>query len=210
MLEERRAERAVQRRQRLVEEQHPRLEHERPGELEQLPLPAGERARVVGRLGREPEGLEQRERPVARVALVGPPGRPHRREREPLARVPRREEHVVEHRHHRQRLRQLERAHHPRADEPVRPAPVDRLPREPHVAPVPALEPRDDVEERGLAGAVRPDQRGDRPRRDVERRAVDRADAGEPLREAADLEQGRVTCGHVASAPPACRRGPAA
>ena len=70
VLEERCAERAVHARQRLVEEQHPRLEHERPGELEQLPLPAGERARVVARLGSEPEGLEQRERPFGVERIV--------------------------------------------------------------------------------------------------------------------------------------------
>ena len=49
--------------------------------------------------------------------------------------------------------------------------------------------PADQVEHRRLARAVGPDQRGDRALGDLERRAVDRAQAAEALRQALDLEQ---------------------
>ena len=210
VLEQRRPERAIHAGERLVEHEHPRLEHQGPGELEQLPLAARERPRVVARLGREPERLEEVESAVACIALGAAPRRPECREREALPGVPRREEHVVEHRHHGERLRQLERPHHPGADEAVRTSAVDRLAGKAHVAAVSALEAGHDVEERRLPGTVRPDQRGDRPRGDVERRVVDGADAGEPLRHSVHLQQGRSSGGHEASAPPVSRRGPAA
>ena len=69
----------------------------------------------------------------------------------------------------------------------------------------------DAVEERRLAGAVRADQHAALAGRDVERHAVDRAQAAEILREAADSERG---AGHAATvrvracAPAAGRRSP--
>src|SRR6058998_2071479 len=52
-------------------------------------------------------------------------------------------------------------------------------------------EPRDAVEEGGLAGAVRADEAGDRPPLDREVHSVQRAHAVEAARETADREEGR-------------------
>ena len=51
------------------------------------------------------------------------------------------------------------------------------------------VEPRQAVEQRGLAGAIGPDQARDLPRGDVERDAVERHDAAEMHRHAADGQQ---------------------
>ena len=51
VVHERMSERAIHAGERLVEQQQSRFEHERPGQLEQLPLPAGKRPCVVLRLG---------------------------------------------------------------------------------------------------------------------------------------------------------------
>ena len=81
------SERAVDPGERLVEEEEPRLEHQRAGELEKLSLPARERPGVVARLRGQPEDVEQLGRPRAGALLRAPPHRPQRREAEPLARV---------------------------------------------------------------------------------------------------------------------------
>ena len=51
---------------RLVEQQRPGLGHQRPGELQQLALPAGEGACVVVLLGGQVEPFEQLERRAPR------------------------------------------------------------------------------------------------------------------------------------------------
>ena len=64
---------------RLVEEQEARLGHQRPGELEQLALAAGERAGVVvGELG-QVEDLEQLDAPARAPPLALPRGAPGRK-----------------------------------------------------------------------------------------------------------------------------------
>ena len=60
------------------------------------------------------------------------------------------------------------------------------LSREVELARVGPVEPRDHVEERRLAGAVRADQADDLPLLDVERDVVDRDDAAEAARDVAD------------------------
>jgi hypothetical protein len=57
------------------------------------------------------------------------------------------------------------------------------------VAGVGAVEPRDEVEDGGLAGAVRADQAGDLAALDVEREAVERDDAAEAPCQLVDLEK---------------------
>src|SRR5581483_368774 len=66
------------------------------------------------------------------------------------------------------------------------------------LAPVWSVEPRDDVEERGLACAVRTDQPDDLPLLDLERDVVDRDDAAEPPRHVPDGEKrhGPTLVGH--------------
>src|SRR3954469_12399298 len=77
----------------------------------------------------EVEHLEKPERPLVYLAL--PPSRrgpAERRAEETLAGMPcPREQHVVEDRHRRQHLRDLERAHHPSSCDRVRRLPLDRL-----------------------------------------------------------------------------------
>ena len=65
------------------------------------------------------------------------------------------------------------------------------LPLEADRAALAAVEAGDHVEERGLAGAVGPDQRGDRALLDVEGGAVHGQDAAEALDELIDLEDRR-------------------
>ena len=59
------------------------------------------------------------------------------------------------------------------------------------IGPVQAV---DQVEDRGLAGAVRPDQRRDAAFLDRKRAAVDRVDAAEGLAQIADLEERQAPC----------------
>ena len=105
---------------RLVEQQDPRLGHQRAHEVEQLALPAGERAGERVRVAVEPHEREQ----LAARARASRSRRARRaaaRPAEPLARMPRRREHdVLEHGHARQRARRLERADEPGPRDPVR------------------------------------------------------------------------------------------
>ncbi len=103
--------------------------------------------------------------------------------------VGRGEHHVVDHRHRRQRLGDLERPHHPEAGDHVRRPALDLAPVEHRPAPVGPVEAGDQVEEGGLAGAVRPDQRRDRALVDVHGRAADGLDAAEALVDLGRLEE---------------------
>ena len=116
----------------------------------------------------QPDVLEDLARLLARLALLpAHAGRAHDRPEEARAQ-PRvlADEHVLERRHRREQADVLERPRHPAREDPVRP----------HVGDVAALEedaPRrrpveagEHVEERGLARAVRPDDRDDRLLRD--------------------------------------------
>src|SRR5262249_31866541 len=57
-----------------------------------------------------------------------------------------------------------------------------------------AIEPGDDVEQRALAGPVRPDHGLDRTSRDVERNTAQRNDAAEANRDVTDPEKRFVHC----------------
>ena len=194
--------------ERLVEQQDPRLEHQRPCELEQLALAARERAGVVA--APCPRGRTPRASRVPGRARSAPRERHTGRSAEssePLARVVRRrEQHVVQYGHDGERLGELERAHHPLARDRVRARAVHRAPVEPHLAAVAALEARDDVEERRLAGAVRADQRGDRAARHGEGRRVDgqrrrRSAWSLPRRRAASQRARRVSSCRLPNSP---------
>ena len=99
VVEQARAERRVDPGHRLVEQQEARLGHQRPGELEQLALPAGERARIVGDLVARSKTSSSSIARRAHLALA-PAEAPAAEEqaREVLAGlVGSREQHVVEH-----------------------------------------------------------------------------------------------------------------
>ncbi|KGM00463.1 hypothetical protein Q760_08765 [Cellulomonas cellasea DSM 20118] len=151
------AQRAVEGRQRLVEQQQPGPRRERTGERDALLLPAGEGRDGAPLVAREPDDRQQ-------LAHAGVPlgagfaGHPEP-ELDVAADVAVREELAV-----------LE--HQPE------PAPVHGHTRE--VGAVPRdrpgggrLESRDRAQQRGLAAARRPEQRDDLAGRDPERHAVD-------------------------------------
>ena len=215
---------------RLVEEQEAGLRHQRPGELEQLALASGEGARVLVRELGQVEHVEQLDRLLVDLALARAPAeRPEDHVGEPLARlVGRRQHHVVDHRHRRQRLGDLEGPHHSQPGDHVRRSPLDLAAVEHRPAAIRAVEAGDQVEEGRLAGAVGADQGRDRAPLDVHRRPADRLDAAEVLDDLGRFEDlrgavrapGRGRRGgvgrrrrlvsHRGPSPPACRRRPAA
>ena len=168
----------IQAARRLVEQQQLRLGDQRARELDPLERPERQpRRRPSGDVG-DPDVVED----LARAAADGAAAK------RPRAGV-RADEHVVEHRHRAEQLDVLERARDPATNDAVRRRAQQALAVEAQRAGVRLVEPGDHVEERGLAGAVRPDQADDLPRLDVERDIVDRDDPAEPPRHVANLEQ---------------------
>ena len=168
---------------RLVEQQHLGLERERGRDLERTLAPVGELAGVRVRELGQADRLEQR------ACLVVEPR--ERASRAPeVERMPalalQRDTHVLEHGEVREHRRDLERAHEPHPGDCRRPRPGDFAP---VVEDLPACgreEMREQVEAGRLAGAVRSDERMDRPAADRERHVLDGDEAlellGEPLR----------------------------
>ena len=119
------------------------------------------------------------------------PQAPDQRLEEPLPDlVGRPEHHVVEDREAGQRLGQLEGSHHALAGRPVGADALDVLALErpgPGVGPV---EPGEQVEQGGLAGAVGPDEGGDRAVLDLQVVDVDRHQAAEPSGDAVGHQDG--------------------
>ncbi len=206
---------------RLVEEQEARLGHQRPCELEQLPLTARERARVMIPERGEVEDLEQLHRLLADFRLSPPRGAGAKQHvYQPLARlIASAEHHVVDHRHSGQRLGDLEGPNHAEAGDRVGRAAEDVPAAERRRTSIRAVETGDHVEEGRLAGAVGPDQRGDRAVANPKAGTVHGADAAEALDDAVGLEDRAVRgrrrrCGcvghlsHRAPSPRAFRTSP--
>ena len=188
-----------------------RLRHEGPRQLEQLPLAARQHAR---RLACE-RARDRRSRGAPAPARAGaaPPRRPRRAgpvRPEPLAQLVLGRQHdVLQHRHRREGARHLEGAR-----DAAREHPVGRLAVEP--APVEEDPPRgrrerarDEVEERGLAGAVRPDQAGEAARPHAQRHVEDGRVAAEAPGDVLELEHGgpglRIAAAcHALAAPVSC------
>ena len=84
--------------------------------------------------------------------------------------------------------RALKRADQPKLGERARLLPGDVLAEIDDLAAGRRVEAADDVEGRGLAGAVRPDQAMNRTRIDIEAEIVDGDDAAEGSRQIANLE----------------------
>jgi hypothetical protein len=133
-------------RRRLVEQQQRRIHHQRHGHGEDLALPARERARGVAALLAEGgEALEDR------VDLPAGAGGIH------VAA----DLEVLAHRHRGEDVLLLRHeGHAQRGDLPRRPA-LDRAIAQAHGAAVGRQDPRDHLEQRGLAGAVRADDAHD-------------------------------------------------
>ena len=114
---------------------------------------------------------------------------------------------VVEHRLRAEQREVLEGAGDADLGDAVRRAGEHRAAFEQDIAAIGRVEPADAVEQRGLAGAVRPDQPEDLALLDGERDAVERDDAAEAQSDVADFEQRRAPDGRAgrarAAAPPA-------
>ena len=117
--------------------------------------------------------------------------------------------HVLDHGEPGQRLGELEGAHHAHAGDPVGRLAADRPALEGPRAGVGLVEAGEQVEERRLAGAVGPDQRGDRAALHLEVVDVDGDEAAEAARDPVDHED-RVGLGHPGAGPDADGRGRAA
>ena len=118
---------------------------------------------------------------------------------------------VVEHRKVGKQRDVLEGAADADFGDPVRRARQDALAFHQNVARARLIEPAEAIEQRRLAGAVRPDQAEDLALVHVERHAVQRDDAAEHDADVANREQGvlslRELCLHH-RAPPRCSFGP--
>src|SRR5581483_741610 len=96
---------------------------------------------------------------------------------------------VLEHAHVREQMDGLERARDAEPRDLVRLESHDAAPVEHDIALVRLVQPRDGIEQRGLARAVRPDHADDLALAHLEIEPVERGQPSEPLREAPDLEQ---------------------
>ena len=141
-----------------------------------------------------------------------PPGSQHRGYQSRVrAAVPARHD-VFQHRHVGKQLEILESARDAEAHDFVGLKDVDALPGEPDLTPVRALEARDQVDERGLSGAVRADDRLDAAARDAKAHAVHRLEPAEGFAQVANFEEGfgHVSPGawraYAAAASTRCRR----
>jgi hypothetical protein len=98
------------------------------------------------------------------------------------------EHQVVEDREVLEQLDVLEGPRHPEGGDPVRRHPDDLRAPEAHGPLLRPVHARQHVEDRGLPGAVRPDDREQLARPDGERDAVDRGHAGERQPDVAEVE----------------------
>src|SRR5207244_11435303 len=137
--------------------------HHGPAELEELLLTAGE---IAGELETQ---LAQLQAPqhllgvLAQFALLGrDPGGLEKRRQETLAALPRRHDHeVLQNGHMGELMGDLESAHHAAVEELMRPAAGDILAIELDATGIRRNESCENVEEGGLAGAIRADEAED-------------------------------------------------
>ena len=160
--EQRLGERRVHAGHGLVEHDQLGFGHEGTGHLEQLALAAGERS---GELPAHVAHVEAHEQLVGAgldLLLLLAPHRGHQGGEEALAPLAGGAElHVLDHRHLRQRLGELERADHAAPGDLVGGHVGEVVAVEAPGPGVRLVEPGEQVEERRLAGAVRADERGD-------------------------------------------------
>ena len=181
---------------RLVEQDHPRLDHQRPRQLEQLSLAAGKRAGIgIGKMAQADERRWSRA-PGLRTSASRAATRRRReeRQREPLPRLVLGGEHAC------CRARSCwsgraasGRRARGRRGRWRRRASVRCVGRRSAIDPASARrKPETRLKSRRLPGAVRADQGGDRALGDVEGGVADRGDAAEGLADPAHVEKHRL------------------
>ena len=184
----------VEARGRLVQQQQPRARRQGARDLDEAADAGGQvrRRRLHPLLdadeAQQPAGL------LARVAVLADGARqPQHRRREPAALARLAADHdVLAGGHLVEELRVLERPREAGPDHVARLAPDQLLAVEQHGALVGPVEPRERVEQRGLAGAVGADERLDGAFVHVERDVVHGREPAEPARHVAHLQQGHV------------------
>jgi hypothetical protein len=185
---------------RLVQQQERRLRGQRAGELEPALVAVRQVARDLVGLGGEPHALQQLAAPAPEAALdlVEVPAAGEDvpdAERDPGVHA---DQHVLDGRHVGEEPDVLEGPADPERRDLVGAQADQGVPLEGDRALVGRVETREDVEERGLAGAVGADDGGD-PGLQGEVHPVDGGEAAEPLADRSRLEEG----GHAASGGPA-------
>ena len=180
-----------QARGRFVEQEQLRLDRQRAAHLDDLAHAVRQAGNVLLAIGLQVEELDHAFDRLPVAMLFGP----HRRQEQKLrheiapAMAVAPDEQVLQHGRLVEQLDVLEGARDAERGDLVRRARQDALALEAYVAFGRVVEPRDQVEDRRLAGPVRPDQREDLALLDGERNLVDRHDAAEAQGDVVDLEQ---------------------
>src|SRR5512135_657445 len=174
-----------------IEQEELRLAGDRPADLDDALLAVGEADRLRSGMGTDAEQLHDLETLLPDPPLLLPRERQVQHSGvEPRPAVDVAADHdVLEDRHLREEPDVLECPHHaPVGDLAGRQA-VDLRPPENDLAGIGGKESGDQVEDGRLPCAVRPDQRLDRSRGDVEGKVVDGQEAAEPLADPPDRKQ---------------------
>ena len=176
----------------LVDEQKARPGRQRAGEIEHFLLRAVE---LAGRLAGKRREIERGQQ------------RPDVRRPGPVASVGGGDLDVLAHGQGEEGPRYLERAIDPGMDQPVRGQPADRAAVETDRAAVRPVKPGNDIDARGLAGAIRSDQAEDLAGSHRKVQAVERAKAAEAFHYTVDGQKRRAVRGHRRPSVAATRRG---
>jgi hypothetical protein len=140
---------------------------------------------------RELDGFEERERMLARAALLG--AHPLRRREHACESFTQLfvgvDEHVFQHGHPSERARDLERASHATPGDRVGRKPIEPIDAEADLTVISGRETADHVEERRFPRAVRADEARDRAFADGERAAGEGFEAAEAFGDVGDGEQ---------------------
>jgi hypothetical protein len=179
---------------RLVEQEQAGLSGQGPRHLQAALLAEVELLHQIVAPRGQPGQLQQVHDPPALSAAVA------------VARGPHRHPHVVEHAHAREESDVLEGPADPQTHDVVGAGAADLVALEGDGAGGGREASRHHVEHRGLARAVRPDEREDAPARDLEGHLVERAQPAEVARDAVHAEDRRA---HATSEPRRPRNQPA-
>ena len=163
MIEKRLFESGVHASHRLIKHHHIWSHHQSSRHFEQLPLAARERSSELIAHMAEFESFKQCISTLSNFGFLATPQEWQQCSEERFSGLfGSAKSHVVNHRHLRQRFRQLEGAHHAKVRNLVRRHPREVVSLEKSISRIGLIKIGQQIEERGLAGAVRADQRGDR------------------------------------------------